>query len=227
MIRKELIHAAYDLQFLLNRAYPKASSLEFVGNRYQLKKRERMILFRALFPKAAVLARRAKVARLKDFKGNRLVIDGYNVTITLENAIKGRLLITCSDSFVRDVSGVFRKYRPSHLTRQAWSLVTALLKGYRPAEAVVILDRPMSQSGQLAGMIRTWLAEIQLEAEVRLSKTPERTMLAMEGIHCSADSFILDKAGSIFDLAGHIIRRRMKNVRLIHAGTLTRRLQPE
>lgn len=227
MIRKALTSAAYDLQFLLDRKYPKASAIEFVGNRYQLKKKERMILYRAIFSRDRVKARRAKLVRLKDFPGNRVILDGYNITITLENAIKGNLLISCKDTFVRDISGVFRKYRPSQTTVQAWGNLTKLLAKYRPEEVVVILDSPMSQSGELAGMIRNWLGEANLRTKVMLSKTPESSMLAIKGIHCSADSFILDKAAHIFDLAGHIIKRRMKNLKILQANALTRQLPAE
>ncbi len=227
MIQKALTYAAHDLQFLLDRCYPKSSAINFVGNRYQLRKRERMILYRALFPKETVRKRRAKLVKLKDFHGNRIILDGYNVTITLENAIKGNLLISCKDSFVRDISGVFRKYRPSKTTAQAWYHVARLLKRHGPGEVVVILDSPMSQSGKLAGMIRSWLTEAGLKTLVELSKTPENSMLAIKGIHCSADSFILDKAARIFDLSGHIIKRRMKKRDLIDADALTRQLPTE
>ena len=227
MIKLSLARAGYDLQFLLDRAYPKSSALEFVGNRYQLEKQERMILYRALFPKNKVLLRKAKLVKLKDFKGNRVILDGYNITITLESALKNNLMIFCNDSFVRDISGVFRKFRPSPLTEEAWNKIGTLLKNYSPREIVVVFDSPMSQSGQFAKMVWQWLKNFGLNAIVELSKTPERSMLEMKGIHCSADSFILDKAESVFDLAGHIIKRHIKNVNAIYANALTRPLPTE
>jgi len=199
-----------DLRFLLERGYPKASSLRFIGDHFQLRQEERDLLYRATFTRAQCHARRQKRIRLREFSSRRLVIDGHNVLITLESAIRKRPLVLADDGFIRDVSRIFRGFRPTDRTRQAWSLVQDLLKDYPPLFTTVILDAPMSRSKELAGRIRRWMQDGGLAGETLVENKPEGALLCQDGVKATADSVILDKAGEVFDLAGHIITKRMR-----------------
>ncbi len=207
--------AAAELRYLLDRGYPKKSSLRFVGDHHQLRQEERDLLFRGVFATSVAEIRRRKLVRPGALKGAQLTIDGHNVLITLENCLKGRPFLVGQDGFVRDVSRVFRSYRPTELTREAWSLVLQLLADYRPSLATVLLDAPLAFSAKLKGQIQRWTREAGIAATVKLSATPEREMAAAHDIIATADSVVLDRAAAIFDIAGHIIRRRLRQQPLI------------
>jgi len=196
--RKDLLRsAARDLRFLLNRGYPRKSALSFVGNHFQLHQDERDLLYRGVFTRKQSMVRCAKMVRVREIKGEKLIIDGHNVLITLESAIKRRPLLLADDNFVRDISRIFRRFRPTDRTKAAWGLVT------------VLLDAPLPRSGELATRIRQWMNYARIKGDVTTAARPESSLLALEGIKASADSVIIDRSTKVFDLAGHIIRRRL------------------
>jgi hypothetical protein len=208
--RKDLLRpAARDFRFLLNRGYPRKSALSFVGNHFQLHQDERDLLYRGVFTREQSMARHAKIVHVREIRGEKLVIDGHNVLITLESAIKRRPLLLADDDFVRDISRIFRRFRPTDRTKAAWDLVEGLLSDYPPYYVTVLLDAPLPKSGELAAKIRQWMKYAKIEGDVTTAARPESFLLALEGIKASADSVIIDRSARVFDLAGHIIRRRL------------------
>jgi len=208
--RKDLLRpAARDFRFLLSRGYPRKSTLSFVGNHFQLHQDERDLLYRGVFTREQSTARHAKIVRVREIKGKKLIIDGHNVLITLESAIKRRPLLLADDNFVRDISRIFRRFRPTDRTKTAWDLVEGLLSDYPPYYVTVLLDAPIPKSGELAARIRQWMKYAKIKGDVTTAARPESSLLALEGIKASADSVIIDRSTKVFDLAGHIIRRRL------------------
>ncbi len=211
-IRTDLcISAAQDYRYLLSRAYPAKSALEFVGNHFQLRREERDFLFRAVCSPEKARLRRAKTVSVQDLRGCRLVVDGYNCLITLESALRGRSLIIGDDGFVRDVARVFRKFRPTEQTRQAYRLMESLLSCYQPDETLIFLDAKMSASGELAGRINRWGAEGKMHIRCITVQCAEKRLATLKGIKASADSVIIDGADRVFDLAGYIIVNRLRS----------------
>ncbi len=201
--------AAQEIRFLIRRGYPRDSALNFTANHHQLSKAERELLFRGVFGREKARARKKKKVLARRLKGEVLLVDGYNVIITLESGMSGRPLVLGDDGFVRDISRVFRGFRATELTKRAWREINSFLKAHRPCRTEVMLDAPMSRSGLLASRITRWLNGAGLEGEAVTVRSPERRMLASEGIKAGADSVVLDRADRVFDLAGHILRRRL------------------
>ncbi len=206
--------AAMDYRYLLSRGYSAPSALEFIGNHFQLRREERDFLFRAVCSPEKAGLRRKKTVPVKALAGSRLVIDGYNCLITLENALQGRVMILGDDGFVRDVARIFRKYRPSELTRNAWGLISRLLSGFPPCHTLIFLDSRMSASGELAARINRWMHHDKITGRCITVKCTEKRLAALKGIKASADSVIIDSADRVFDLAGHIIVHQMKRTLL-------------
>ncbi len=167
------------------------------------------MLYRGVFTREQSMARCAKIVNVRTIKGEKLIIDGHNVFITLESAIKRRPMLLADDNFVRDISRIFRRFRPSNHTKAAWKLVEGLLSDYPPYHITVLLDAPLPKSGELALRIRQWMKCAKIKGDVITATKPESSLLALEGIKASADSVIIDRSTRVFDLAGHIIRRRL------------------
>ena len=203
--------AAHELRFLLSRNYPRKSSVEFVGNHHQLKKDERNILFRGVFtPHVSNTIRRGKIL-FKDLIGRTLVIDAYNVTITLENALRSRPLIKGNDGFIRDISGTFRGFRQSDLTFKAWELIMKLLMQYSPKKVIVLIDRPYSKSALFAHSLNRWFRHRGLNGKAILSNNVDRELKITKDVRATSDSNILVHGGPSLDLAGHIATRRLNH----------------
>ena len=210
-MRPDLLRlAARDFRFLLSRNYPRKSALNFVGNRYQLDSVERNCLYRDIFTRKISRKRRSVTVRIGELKGKRLIIDGYNCIITLENAMKGTPAVLADDGFVRDTGLVFRKFRASELTKKTWSLISRVLGRYPPSFTLLLLDAPYAKSGELSASINRWMETDGIKGQARTVTRNETAIAAMEGIKASADSVIIDHADRVFDLSGHIIRRILR-----------------
>lgn len=205
----ELKKAGGDLLYLLNKKYPKQNSLDLVGNRYSLDSDERHILHRAIYSEKESKTRKQKLISPLEAKDKIIGIDGYNVLITIESAIRKKPVILCRDGLVRDISGVSKKYKISETTLKALDLIFKVLVKYKPKKVFFYFDSPISKSGELASSVRERLKENRLDGEASAVRVPEKYLLNFEVISTS-DSAIIDRTKFIFDLAGFIIRRRLK-----------------
>src|SRR5438093_712091 len=79
--------AAGDLAWLLGRHYAPDAALTLVGNRYQLRQRQRHALRRAVAAPAVARARRARQVGLEALMGASLQVDALNQLITIEVAL--------------------------------------------------------------------------------------------------------------------------------------------
>jgi hypothetical protein len=199
--------AATDFRHLLSRGYPRQAALALVGNRYQLDHTARQILHRGVFAPEAARARRAKLRLLRDLKGQLLGIDGHNVLITLECAIRQLPLVAADDGFLRDVGQVSRAFRASPETEQALILLADYLVGQQAGPVSVFYDAPLSLSGELARRTRELWAARGLTVTAAAVPVPERELLLCSGPIASSDTALIDAREAVVDLAGEIIRR--------------------
>lgn len=209
-LRKELREAAKDLRYLLTRRYNRRGAVVFVGDRYLLNKNERHLLFRAIYPKEEVAKRKAKLVPIGEICGKILAVDGYNVLVILESLLKGLPLILADDGFVRDISGVFNKYRMSEDTFKAIDLILLELGKHPPRSVYFFFDQPISKSGELAALVRRKLMECRLEGDAKAVKQPESAVIKMGEVVASSDSVVIKRARKIVDLAGHIVKMKAK-----------------
>jgi len=101
-------------------------------------------------------------------QGRDLAVDGFNVIITLEAALSGGVLLRGRDGRVRDLASVHGSYRRVEETPEALDMLVAATA--HAASAVWVLDRPVSNSGRLAAMLRDHGATVELHpmADTRL-----------------------------------------------------------
>jgi hypothetical protein len=202
-----LSEAAADFRYLLSRGYPRGAALTLVGNRYRLPHTARQILHRGVFSPEEAAHRRAKLRRLEDFPGLPLGVDGHNVLITLECALKGLPLVAADDGFIRDVAQLSRAFRASTRTERALSLLADFLAGRHPGPVHVFFDAPLSRSGELAQRTRELWAARGLVVEAAAVPVPERELTAFPGPVATSDSALIDAREQVVDLAGEIIRQ--------------------
>ncbi|MFX0132842.1 MAG: DUF434 domain-containing protein [Candidatus Hodarchaeota archaeon] len=205
---KILKNGAKDLQYLLNRGFNKKSALKLVGDRYILNKNERNILFRAIFSENEVIERKKKVLSQNELKNRILSIDGYNILITLETMLKNHILIMATDGFFRDASKISKRYKKSEKTDLAIKLMFEKLVEITPKFIYIFFDKPFSKSGEFTALINKKLSEFGLEGIAKAVNSPDHEILKKGETIISADSLLLDKGNTIFDLAGSIIKEQ-------------------
>ena len=174
-----LLAAAADMRFLLGRGYPRERVLTLVGDRHALRAPERELLRRGVFAPQAARARKKRLLGISRIRGQRVALDGHNLLLTLEAALKGGRLVLGDDGVVRDISRQGRNHRPGPLTLKATGLI---LDALRPAgEILFYLDAPLSKSGQLAAQLRGLLAQAGLKGDAQAVPVPERQLVVHSG----------------------------------------------
>ncbi|MCF8033974.1 MAG: DUF434 domain-containing protein [Desulfarculaceae bacterium] len=201
-----LRQAARDMRYLLARGYPRELGLKLTGDRWGLDAPAREVLRRGAFAPREAEARRARLLPLSAAAGQAVGVDGHNVLITLESALSGAVLVAADDGVIRDIGQRGRHFGPSQATQQAAGLMMDALAGAGAGEVLILLDAPLSKSGELAAGLRAMLARAGMAGQARAVAAPDRELAAFGGLVASGDSMVIDAAARPLDLAGSIIR---------------------
>ncbi|APW61794.1 DUF434 domain-containing protein [Paludisphaera borealis] len=212
--RPGLAAAVVDLSWLLSRGYAEASSLKLVGDRWRLVDRQRTAVRRSSCSDEALAGRRAKRVDLGAMRGRPLRIDGFNLVLTLESALGGGVVLGGRDGCYRDLASVHGTYRRVEETRPALDLAARWLAEWGVGPCTWLLDAPVSNSGQLAAIIRakspTWRAEVVPDPDA---------LLALPGDPiATADAAILDRCDSWFNLARALVEAAAPGAFVVDLG---------
>ena len=216
---KTLQKASQDFRYLLNRAYSRKAALELVGNRYQLTADQRHLLHRGVFSDVDATSRQKKKISPHQIRGHDLVIDGYNVLITIEAGLSGRPLVLGDDGFIRDISGLSGNFQKTARTAEALQHLLELLKKVKPRQTLILFDSPISRSGEFAQEVRRRVQEENLPGDAMAVRVPEKILIGFPGRVATSDTAIIDRSHKVVDLAGHIIMNLSR--RSGFAGTAT------
>src|SRR5262249_20412887 len=113
---KRMRPAAEEIVWLLGRGYPLTTAVDVVGNHHQLEARQRLALQRMLCSPEQRDKRQARSIERTDARGRTLLVDAFNLIITIEVALSGGLILDCADGTLRDLAGLRGSYRPVHET---------------------------------------------------------------------------------------------------------------
>jgi hypothetical protein len=205
----ELRRAGGDYGWLLSRGYSSKAALTLVGDRYQLLARQRMALLRGVVAEHTVATRNGKRLSAERANGRGIAVDGFNCLITVEVALSGGVLLLCLDGVYRDLASVHGTYRRVAETRIALALLTSALDRSRPASVTWYLDKPISNSAKLAGILRETFSTRGLDWRVALVANPDREIAHAGEIAASSDGGVLDSSMAFIDLAGEVITREV------------------
>ncbi|MDH7597191.1 MAG: DUF434 domain-containing protein [Methanothrix sp.] len=198
-----------DLRYLLNRGYPPGPAVRFVADHYRIDKDYRNILARAVLSEDVASSRRLKAISLEDLRGRGLHIDGYNVLITVESIISGEDIFLCDDGFIRDMRCIFRKYRRSEATDEAVQLMIDTISRARPSEILLLLDKQISRSGELASDIGEAFSAAGIPGTARTARDVDRALKSSSAVVATSDGIIIDRVSSALDIPALIARRMM------------------
>ncbi len=211
-----LNQAAADLAWLLDRGYALPSSLKLVGDRYDLRARQRLALSRALAPWAQVLARREKRLSLEYLAGRDVWIDGYNTLLTIEAALAGGVLLGCRDDTVRDMASVHGSYRRVEETVPALELLGQELQRLKVRQVRWLLDRPVSNSGRLKRLMLQLAAQRRWPWEVELVFSPDGALCEPHPhVVVSSDAAVLDRCRCWANLNAQLVAKRVPEAFLV------------
>lgn len=202
----KLNEAVKDLSFLLTKKYPENASIKLVGDRYRLTQRQRRALMRATSTSEALLKRQSIALAPADILSRDLAIDGYNLLITVEAALAGGIVIDCQDGYYRDIASVHGTYRRVEETIPALELIGNTLQNLGIKSVNWYLDKPVSNSGKLKGMIYEIAGDKGFPWKVSLSNNPDKVFPSLtDKVVVSSDGWILDHIEETFNLHKYIV----------------------
>ena len=210
--------AAADLCWLLGRGYARESSLELVGNRYELVARQRIAVARCACSDEQAARRRGSQMGAESLRGRPLWLDGYNVLTTIEAALAGGVVLVGRDGAYRDMASMHGSYRKVAETQPALELIGGAAAELGVAECCWHLDRPVSNSGRLKGIMEELAAQHGWQWRVELVADPDGILAATDQIVATADSGILDLTAAWFNLARMVVAGNVPDAQVVDLG---------
>ncbi|MFK7925267.1 MAG: DUF434 domain-containing protein [Bacteroidia bacterium] len=211
----KLNEAVKDLSFLLSRGYSDNASIKLVGDHFRLTQRQRQALMRASCGFDKLEHRKNLSLGVEELPGRSMAIDGYNLLITVEAALAGGIVIDCQDGYYRDIASVHGTYRRVEETIPALEMIGRILQDLGIASVNWYLDKPVSNSGKLKGMMYEIGGKHGFPWKVRLSNNPDKVFPTLvDEVIVSSDSWILDHIDTNFNLHKFIVDT-IPNVNLI------------
>jgi hypothetical protein len=207
--------AVGELSWLLTHDYSLKGALKLVGDRYTLTDRQRLAVARAACSDHGKERRAAALVNAEEIPGEDLIVDGFNLIITIEAALSGGLLMLCRDGCIRDLSSVHGSYRAVNETDTAIQLIGEALEILHPKSVEWVLDSPISNSGRLAQRIRDLGDDKGWNWNVETFLNPDAVISKSNRVVISSDSHILDGTRRWLNFNRHLIDRRLADSWLI------------
>jgi len=89
----KLRRAVSELSWLLSNGYQMTSSLKLVGDRHGLRERQRLAVSRAACSEQDRQRRKEHGVPVDELRDQAVIVDGFNLIITIEAALSGRPLV--------------------------------------------------------------------------------------------------------------------------------------
>jgi len=211
----DLQSACQDFSLLLTKGYAEKSALKLVGDRFSLTQRQRLAIMRSACSKKDLISRRQREVKITDLTNQVIAIDGYNLLITIEAAMSGAIIFKGRDGTFRDLAGIHGTYRKVTETIPAVELIGKFLREISIAEAVWLLDSPVSNSGRLKALIDELAGRNQWNWQIKLLTNPDNELMKTDAIVVSSDSVVLNACKNWVNLARAIIERKIPNIYLV------------
>jgi hypothetical protein len=211
----DLRSALADFSLLLTKGYAEKSSLKLVGDKFSLTERQRMAIMRSACSDQQLTSRKEREIKVDKLGGQPIVIDGYNVLITVEAAMSGACVFKGRDGCFRDLASIHGTYRKVTETIPAVERIGKFLKEHNVVDCLWLLDSPVSNSGRLKTLIGELARKNKWEWEIELLPSPDAKLIRTDLIVASSDSVVLDGCKRWVNLARVIIEEKLPIARLV------------
>jgi len=211
----DLRSALSDFSLLLTKGYAEKSSLKLVGDRFSLTERQRLAIMRSACSDQQLISREKREIKIADLADRPIVIDGYNVLITIEAAMSRGVILKGRDGCFRDLASIHGTYRKVTETIPAVQLIGDFLKESSVTDCLWLLDSPVSNSGRLKTLIGELARKNDWNWEIELLPSPDAKLIKTALVAASSDSVVLDKCRNWVNLARAIIEEKLPKARVV------------
>lgn len=207
--------ATEQLSLLLSIGYPENASLKLVGDHFRLTQRQRMAIKRASCSDFDFEKRTTKQIKPKNLKGAEILIDGFNLLITLETAYSGGYVFEGVDGCFRDQASIHGSYKQVAMTQKAIETVGHFLEKYESGKVYWYFDTPVSNSGRLKVLLYEISTKNNWNWQIELDYNPDNILKASNEIIVSSDAIILNECECWLNLGREIIENEIPKAKLI------------
>lgn len=207
--------AVSDLCWLLSRDYKMTSSLKLVGDRYGLRERQRLAVSRSACSEQDGQRRKDHCVAVEELRNEPVIVDGFNLIITIEAALSKGPLFVGMDECIRDLSSVHGSYRSVEETDRAISMIGNAFQRLAPSSVLWLLDRPVSNSGRLAAKIADFAVRHDCSWDVQVVFNPDAAIVASSAVAITSDSYVLDQVERWADLKSYLLAREVPDAWMI------------
>jgi hypothetical protein len=144
----QIRQAAEEYLWILSKGYPQGAALKLVGDKFKLTRDLRQILYRGVVPAGQAQLRRKKIGKVS--KGDRVLVDTYNVLFTVNNYLLGRPVFISNDGFLRDAGEMRGRIINKPQFTRSVAMMLEVLQMWPGAKYIHYLDEPVSQSARLS-----------------------------------------------------------------------------
>lgn len=211
----DLRSALADFSLLLTKGYAGKSALKLVGDRFSLTERQRTAIMRSACSDQQLVSRRSREVKITELGSQAIVIDGYNVLITIEAAMSGACVFKGRDGCFRDLASVHGTYRKVTETIPAMQLIGEFLKEHNAGNCLWLLDSPVSNSVRLKTLIGELARKNEWGWDIELLPNPDAKLIKTDLTAASSDSVVLDGCKKWVNLARAIIEKKVPKARLV------------
>ena len=212
--------AVADFSLLLGKGYADKSSLKLVGDRYKLTQRQRLAVMRSTCSKQQFKSRKSRQIDISSMAEKKIVIDGYNLLITIEAALSKGIIMLCQDGCYRDLASVHGTYRKVAETIPAIELIADFLDHIGLTNVLWLLDKPVSNSGRLRALIVNMAKDNAWQWTVELVMSPDALLIQTDEIVATSDSVILDNCKQWVNLAAEIITQKLPSTEVLNLSLI-------
>lgn len=213
LLKEKLLKPAQDIRSILRWGYPKFSTIRFVADHFQLSLEERHILTRVIMPPDKIVSRINKKVACNNIKDRNLLLDGYNVLLSVDSLLKKEPMWFCDDGYIRDTRYYFSKAKQAEDIEEALEAILGFLSETGPKSVFFLLDAQISRSGELAGFIRRKLKEYGISGEAKTSKVVDYELKVEGGslenniVLATSDGIIIDSVLEVLDIPACLMEK--------------------
>lgn len=207
--------AVRDLSWLRSRGYGGSATRKLVGDRYNLKRRQRNAVARSSCSDAERAHRLAARLSPGEGRGRQVDVDAFNALITVEAALGGAYLFVGRDSAYRDVNPLQGTYRIVRQTDSAIEVLAETLRALDLGKVAWYLDRSVSNVGRVKARLRA--AAPDAEGAWEFVERDDVDGALCESPHpvVTSDSAILDATDAWLPLEAFVHARHLPEPNLV------------
>lgn len=205
----DLRTALADFSMLLTKGYAEKSALKLVGDKFSLTERQRLAIMRSACSDQQLAYRRQNCVELKKLVNQPIMLDGYNILITVEAAMSDAVIFKGRDGCFRDLASIHGTYRKVTETIPAVELIGGFLQEAGIIDCQWLLDSPVSNSGRLKTLIGKLAHQNEWKWEIELLTSPDAKLIKSNLTIVSSDGVVLDGCKRWVNLARAIIEEKI------------------